>query len=256
MFKRLSNLIRGFFGLFIGGMERRAPEALLEVERENLRTQIGRYNQGLASHAALAERLMGQVRRQEKEEGQLRAKITAHLKVSNKSAAAQYALRHQELTRELEENRRQLVEAEKTYKDLVRARDVSIQTAKAKIESLKRQISDMQIQKATAELHEMAAGMISEIGGAGDTLNRLEEMVQEERDMAAGRARVARDAVTMGDIDLVEAERDALADQALADFAAAQGLSLGDEGEAAPTPQASSEDEEPGKSIGPIAGSQ
>ena len=36
---------------------------------------------------------------------------------------------------------------------------------------------ETRIAKATAELNEMAAGMINEIGGAGDTLNRLEEMV-------------------------------------------------------------------------------
>src|SRR6201993_2123924 len=58
MFKRLANLIRGFFGLFVSGLERQNPEALLEVETENLRMQIAQYNQGLASHAGLCERLM------------------------------------------------------------------------------------------------------------------------------------------------------------------------------------------------------
>ena len=57
MFRRLGNLIKGFLGLFISGLEKRNPEALLEVEKENLRAQISRYNQGLASHAALCERL-------------------------------------------------------------------------------------------------------------------------------------------------------------------------------------------------------
>ena len=31
MFQRLMNLIRGFFGLFISGLEKQNPEALLEV---------------------------------------------------------------------------------------------------------------------------------------------------------------------------------------------------------------------------------
>ena len=52
MFQRLVNLFRGFLGLFISGMEKSNPEALLEVEKENLREQISRYNDGLASHAA------------------------------------------------------------------------------------------------------------------------------------------------------------------------------------------------------------
>src|SRR5260221_12881786 len=43
MFKRIGNLIRGFFGLFVSGLEKQNAEALLEVERENLRKQIAQY---------------------------------------------------------------------------------------------------------------------------------------------------------------------------------------------------------------------
>ena len=74
MFQRLSNLIRGFFSLFISGLERQNPEALLEVEQENLRRQIGQYNQGLATHAGLCERLISQVRQLENEQRDLRAR--------------------------------------------------------------------------------------------------------------------------------------------------------------------------------------
>ena len=128
----------------------------------------------------------------------------------------------------------QLEQAETTYKNLVKARDVAMQTARAKIESLKGAINDMRMNQAMAELHEMSAGMITNIGGAGDTLNRLEGMVNEERDKAAGRARVARDAVDMSQVVVKEAEMTALADQALADFAAREGISI--QGGAAPAP--------------------
>ena len=226
MFKRLGNLIRGFFGLFISGLERKNPEALLEVEKENLREQIAKYNQGLASHAGLCERLMTQIKKLEKDERELRAKATANLKAGNRAAAGQYALRLQTVTRELEENRTQLEQAEATYKDLVKARDVAIAAAKAKIEALKQGIDDMKVKQAMAELTEMAAGMISEIGGSGDTLNRLTEMVEDERNKAAGRARVARDGMDMSEVKIKEGEQEALADQALADFAANEGIAL------------------------------
>src|SRR5215472_9744150 len=127
MFRRLSNLIRGFFGLFISGLERQNPEALLEVEQENLRKQLGQYNQGLASHAGLCEGLIAQVRRLENDERDLRAKTTANLRAGNRDAAGQYALRLQTVQRELADNRTQLQQAEQTYKDLVKARDVAIQ---------------------------------------------------------------------------------------------------------------------------------
>src|SRR5271165_1330081 len=156
MFKRIGNLIRGFFGLFISGMERQNPEALLEVESENLRRQIAQYNQGLTSHAALCERLMTQVKKQEAEQRDLRAKTAANLRAGNREAAAQYAVRLQTVERDLTENRKQLEQAETTYRELVRAREVAVNTAKAKIESLRSSISDMKMKKAMAELTEMA----------------------------------------------------------------------------------------------------
>ena len=236
MFKRLANVFRGFLALFVKDLERRNPEALLELEQENLRKQIAGYNQGLASHAGLAERLMSQVRKLEAEERDLRAKTTAHLRAGNTDSAGQYALRLQTIARELEENRRQLEQAEATYQDLVKARDVAVTAARAKIESLKGAINDMRMKQAVAEMSEMASGMIGQIGGSGDTLNRLHEMVEEERTRAAGRARVARDSLDMGEVNLKEAEMKALADQALADFAASEGISLGT-AEAVPAPR-------------------
>lgn len=229
MFTRLFNVIRGWFGLAVSDLEKRNPEALLELETENLRKQIGSYNQGLAAHAGLAERMMSQVRKLEAEERELRARTTAHLRAGNKDAAGQHALRLQTVTRELEENRRQMAQAEETYRNLVKARDVAVSSARAKIEGLKGAINDMRMKKAMAEMNEMAAGMVGQIGGSGDTLNRLHEMVEEERTKAAGRARVARDSIDMTQIHVKEAEQQALADQALAEFAAAEGISLGGE---------------------------
>lgn len=234
MFGRIANLFKGFLSLFVSGIERRNPEALLELEQENLRKQVGQFNQGLASHAGLCERLMSQVRKLEAEQRDLRAKTTAHVRAGNNSAAGQYALRLQQVEGQLSENRTQLEQAEKTYKDLVKARDVAVQTARAKIESLKGAINDMRMKQAMAELHEMSAGMITTIGGSGDTLNRLEGMVNEERDKASGRARVARDSMDMSQVEVKEAEMNALADQALADFAAREGITL--KGGAAPAP--------------------
>jgi phage shock protein A len=248
MFQRLANLIRGFFGLFISGLEKQNPEALLEVETENLRKQIAQYNQGLASHAGLCERLMSQVKKLELEERDLRAKTAANLRAGNRTAAAQYALRLQTVSRELEENRKQLEQAETTYKDLLKARDVAVSSARAKIESLRSSLSDLKMKRAMAELTEMASGMISTIGGSGDTLDRLQGMVEEERNKAAGRARVARDSLDMSGVQLKEAEQNALADQALADFAAKEGIALDPATSSGPAPATS---EAPVKTMGP-----
>ena len=228
MFRRLTNLIRGFFGLFVSGLERRSLEALLEVEKENLRTQVARFNQGLASHAALCERLMAQTKKLATEESDLRTKTGAHLRAGNRDVAGQYALRLQTTSRELIENREQIREAEETYATLIQARDEAVKAAQAKIDALRQSIDGLKTQKALAELGEMAAGMNTAVGGSGDTLDRLRVMVDEEKARAAGKARVARDTLAGPDATLQEAERKALAEHALAEFVAkeAQPLAL------------------------------
>ena len=222
MFRRIGNLFRGFFGLFVSGVESRNPEALLEVEQENLRKHMGKFNVGLASHAGMVERLIGQIRKLEADEADLRAKTAANLKLGNRAAAGQYALRLQTVERELGENRKQMEQAESTYKELVRARDVAFSISRAKIESLKSGISDLKMKRAMAEMTEMASGMVTELGGSGDTLNRLEAMVEEQRYKAAGRVRVAVDSLDTHDVHVREAEQNILAEQALEAFEAKQ----------------------------------
>jgi len=77
-----------------------------------------------------------------------------------------------------------------------------------------------------AELTEMASGMITSIGSSGETLDRLHNIVEEERSKAAGRVRVARDTLDTSGVIVKDAEQKALADQALADFAAKEGIPL------------------------------
>ena len=249
MWSRISNLFKGFLSLFISGIERQNPRALIEAEKENLRIQIARFNDNLANHAGFCERLLRQVKNLEVQERELAAKAAANLKVGNRNAAGQYALQLKTVKDQLEENRGQLTAAEETYKKLVKARNVSVSEAQAKIDGLKRMISETEMLEAQAELQEMATGMISSIGGSGDTLNRVEEYLSERRDKAAGRARVAASTIDTTKVELLEAEQQALADAALTEFAAAYGL------EAPPEPEKAAEGATPAppaaKEMGP-----
>jgi len=200
MFSRISNLIKGFFSIFIGGLEKKNPEALLEVEK------------------------------------------------NQREAAAKTALDFKKVQAEHDEIKTQLEDAEVRYKELVNARDVSIDAARSKIEELRRGIDDMKVQTAMAELNEMASGMIGTIGGSGDNLNRLGEIVEEERTKAAGRARVAKDSLDLTDVKMQEAEQDALAEMALADFAAQAGITLEDETPASPQSESTTQ-----SSMGPVS---
>jgi hypothetical protein len=56
---RVWNVTRGLSAKFVSYFERRNPEALLEIEKENLGALIGRFNQNLVSHAALLSCAIG-----------------------------------------------------------------------------------------------------------------------------------------------------------------------------------------------------
>lgn len=224
MFQRIANIFKGFLGLFVSGLEKRNPEALLELEKENLRKQITQFNQGLVAHAGLCEKLITQVKRQEKEESDLKAKAAANLRAGNQRLAGEIALELQRVRQELVDNRAQLADAETTYKELTISRDTAIKTAREKMEDLRKDLDDLKMKKALAEMNEMASGMLTQIGGSGDTLSRLHEMVEEERTKASGRARVARDSIDTTRFKEQQAEREALEDMALADLAAELGM--------------------------------
>lgn len=215
---RTWNLFQGLASSFVSFFERRNPEALLELEKENLRKLIGRFNEGLISHAALSERLMTQVSRGDAEQIELTGKIRALIKAGSDKPAARYALQLKQVTARLEEDREQLEDAEETYQNLVRTRDAAIAETRAKIEQVRRQIGDLKVKRAVADLESMAAAMVSDLGGAGDSFNRLQEMVGEEHEKASARARVAGGSIDASDLAMKEAEQDALAGQALEEF--------------------------------------
>ena len=249
MFERIKNLIRGFFSLFIKGLESNNPEALIEAEKENLRKQISRFNENLANHAAFTERLMRQVKTLSKKEKELTAKITANIKAGNKRVAGQLALQLQTVKAQLDENQQQLEIAEKTFKDLEKSRDVSIREAQAKIEKLQSLVSETQMLEAQAELQEMAKGMIGGIGEGGDTVNRITDLLEERRDKAAGKARVAQGSYDNTSVEIKENEQEALGDAALAEFAAMNGIDMGN---STPLPEVETVTPIPQKGMGPM----
>ena len=238
---RVWNLYQGLAGSLVSFFERRNPEALLELEKENLRTLIGRFNEGLISHAALSERLMTQVSRSEAEQVELTARIRALVKAGNDEPAARYALQLKRIAARLDEDRKQLEAAEETYRNLVRTRDASVAETRAKIEQVRRQIGDLKVKRAVADLESMAAAMVSDLGGAGDSFNRLRDMVEEEREKASARARVSGGSIDASDLAMKEAEQDALAGQALEEFLANE--TGGDSGARLSLPELSEERE-------------
>jgi phage shock protein A len=215
---RAWNVIHGLANKLVYVFERKNPGALLELEKENLRKLVGRFNEGLVSHATLSERLKMQVSRGEAKTVDTTDRMQALVKAGEMKSAARYALELKEVSARLAEDRTQLAAAEQTYQQLVQTRDAAIDETRTKIEKLRWQIGDLKVNRAMADLQNMAATMVGNLGTPGDSLNRLEEMVGEEHEKAMARSRVATSNLSATDFAAREVEQDALAAQALAEF--------------------------------------
>ncbi|MBQ3644957.1 MAG: hypothetical protein II961_10200 [Candidatus Riflebacteria bacterium] len=220
MFKRLMSWIRGFFGLFIKGLEQDKPEYLIEAQKENLRNQVQKYNENLANAAAFVERLKRITKSDQMKEQELAAKIKANLSVGNNQVAGQLALQYKELKTRMTENAQQLEMAENNYNKLERTRDTAIREAENKLMKLQNKLSEAQMYEAQASLQEMAKGMTNSIGNDMN-FDHVTEAIEERRDKALGRARVAGGGLLEDNSGLVkQAEMDALGNAALAEFMA------------------------------------
>lgn len=218
---RIWNITQGLAGRLVSRLERRNPEALLELEKENLRKVIGRFDDGLVSHATLVERLRQQVIKGETEVADATRRMQALVRAGESQSAGRHALQLKDATARLAESRQQFEAADATYLQLVGTRDTAIAEARAKIEQLRWQIGDLKVNRALAELQNMANAMLDSFHGPGDSLNRLQEMVTEEREKANARVRVASSGLAASRSGGSEAEQRALEAQALEEYLAA-----------------------------------
>jgi phage shock protein A len=215
--KRMYNLWRAMVGSGLTNLEADNAEAMLDLEREELHKKLYHYNRGLAGYAGLSERLKAEIARLDNERKQLEPKLRMRLEQGDRTAAGRHALRLETIASETAQLTTQLAETEATYKDLVRSREVALVAARDRLEGLKRSIGELKVQQALADLTELAAGMHGTLG-VSDTLDRIKDRVDDKRNFAAGRARVARDSIDMTDVHAREAEQEVLCEAALERF--------------------------------------
>ena len=216
------NLFRGLFGRLVSFFEARNPEALLELEQENLRKRIMEFNSGLVGHAAAAERLASQVKRASTKSTDLSNRIKALVKAGERQSAARLALELQNVEAQLAEDVKQRERSEATFRQLIETRDLAVGEAKRKIEALRRDIGDLKTKRALANLEAMAQTMSDSLAGPGDSLNRLREIVDEAQQKEGGRLRVLGAAIDPEEQRLRERERAVMAEDALVNFLTAE----------------------------------
>jgi len=244
MFARIGRLLRGFFGLFISGLEEANPEALMEAARQDFRTKMTQYNLALAKMAGVAERLRSQVSMKATKAKDLERRILANHAAGNLELAGTLARELQELKADLGNDTSELKETDEAYQLNLRQAKVAQHEFQEKIRRLEKQLSQVKIKEAEAEAATALSSVAFKVGDLGDTMKTVEEVLQKRYEVSAGKARVARDMVDVEAVQEKEGERKALEQAALAEFLASQGIQ-------AASPTATPAPETPAKEMGP-----
>jgi phage shock protein A len=236
MFARIGRLFRGFLGLFISGIEEANPEVLMEAARQEFRTKMTQYNLALAKMAGVAERLKAQVNMKASRAQELERRVLANHRAGNMELAGTLARELQELKADLTTDSAELKETEEAYEANMRQAKLAQREFEDKVRRLEKQLSQVKIKEAQAEAASALSNVAFKVGDLGDTMKRVDEVLQKRYEVSAGKARVAKDMVDIDAINEKENERRALEQQALAEFLASQGIQAtpAAEGQAAP----------------------
>ncbi|MEX0774932.1 MAG: hypothetical protein WD042_04355 [Phycisphaeraceae bacterium] len=234
IFARIGRLFRGFAGLFVGGLEQRNPEALMEAARQEFRDRMAQYNVALARLAGVAERLKVQIKAKTTRAQELERRIMANHHAGNLELAGSLARELAELKADLTTDTKELADTEEGYQGNVRQARVAQKDFEEKLRRLERQISDVKVKEAQAEAASAISNVAFKVGDLGDTMKTVEDVLQKRYEASAGKARVARDMVDIDRVQEKETERKALEQTALAEFLASQGVQAAPVSEASP----------------------
>ena len=234
MFARMGRLFRGFLGLFISGIEEANPEALMESARQEFRSRMTQYNLALAKMAGVAERLKSQVNAKATRAQELERRILANHRAGNVELAGTLARELQELKVDLQTDTQELTETEEAYDANLRQAKLAQREFEDKVRRLDKQLSQVKIKEAQAEASAALSSVAFRVGDLGDTMKRVDEVLQKRYEVSAGKARLARDMVDLEGVQEKENERKALEQVALAEFLAAQGIQSTPASESAP----------------------
>ncbi len=233
-FARIGRLVRGFFGLFISGLEEANPEALMDAAKQDFRNKMALYNQALARMAGIAERLKGQIKTKTLRQDDLSKRILANHRAGNLELAGSLARELQELSTDLDHDKAELADTEEAYQNNLRQAKVAQKEFEEKIRKLESQLSQVRVKEAQAEAASAMSNVAFKVGDLGDTMKTVEDALNKRYEVSAGKARLAKDMVDTGQIAEKESERKALEQGALAEFLASQGIASGAASEAAP----------------------
>jgi phage shock protein A len=180
LFERLGRLIRGFFGLFVSGMEEKNPKAMLEDLKNQMNEAKVRYNTTTANIIAREKVAKAKLQAAQKELDECRRLVQEAKRQNNRELALQLLIQEENLTATLNTTQ-QVYDAIKAEADNARKEFENFQTEMfqkmSQIEQLKTQADLADLKK---EMNSLRSNYATE-GGAGkinEGMKQAEEIIQ------------------------------------------------------------------------------
>ena len=218
MFKRMWNLIKGMCSGFIGMLESRNPQALLEAERDNISQQLVSFNAGLVNQAALIESLTRQANETGEQVKQLNVHVQHYVGNGDINTAGKLALQLQTAQTRLTQLAIQRASADERLRELERSRDSAMVRVRTKMVKMQEMVNEAEMLNAQADLEESAKSMVDATTTSFDNLNRVEGKIANIRDRAVGRSRIVSG--LSNNMDLYDETQKQLESSALQQFLA------------------------------------
>lgn len=202
LWTRFKRAIRSLFGGAIQAME--DPRLILEQNIRELNDQVPKMNENIATVKANVIMLQKEVRRLERESGDLTSKIKAAIQAERDDIAANYAMRLEKSRETLSRAKEQLTHASSAY-------DKALQVKKAFMREKERKIDEA---KEALRAHERARWQSRvadtleqfEVTGVDQTHDEMLQRINEETALNEARMEMALDSV---DRQAIQIEEDA-----------------------------------------------
>jgi len=183
LFSRLGSVIRGFFGLFVGGLEEKNPDALFEDIRNQIDKARKQAEQQIVDIQTNAELIKIEVRNAERNLNAVRARIEAAQKQGEKELLVELLVQEEEIQATYET---QKTTYDSAMADVARIRDdykVFESEMNAKLNELKTLKSQAKMAKLKENINSVNAKYTSNsnsVGNLNNSMDRARDLVNRQ----------------------------------------------------------------------------
>ncbi len=220
MFRRLSRMLRSFFGFFISVAEN--PELILEQNIRDMNDQVPRRNESIAMVKANVTLLEREEARYQQQAGELTAKVKAAIQAGRDDIAGAFALQLQQLKSALARTQGQLATARAALDKALTVKQAFLREKERKTQEALAAIRDYrrsQWQKKVADAMEQF-----EVAGISQTHDEMVRRIEEQTAVSEARMDLALGNVDAQKIKIEEEAETLRANELVKQFKAEMGL--------------------------------